>query len=123
MSEELMRSYYAAYNSEDADQLAALVDDEVVLTSAAGEQRGKAAYIATYRHMIDQFIDKMEPLDIVASGGRATVQIIDRLTARKDISDFMGQRLTKGQTITLNIVANYRLRNGKIVAIDISPAG
>lgn len=123
MSEELMRSYYAAYNSEDADQLAALVDDEVVLTSAAGEQRGKAAYIATYRHMIDQFIDKMEPLDIVASGDRATVQIIDRLTARKDISDFMGQMLTKGQTITLNIVANYRLRNGKIVAIDISPAG
>lgn len=114
-----MRAYYAAYNAEAPDQLAALVDDEVVLTSSSGELRGIDAYLATYRYMIDNFIDQMEPVDIVADVEGATVQIVDRLTAREDIADFMGRRLTKGQMITLNLTGRYRFKNGKIAAIEI----
>ena len=36
----LMRAYYAAYNSEDEAQLTPLLAEDVVLVSAAGEQRG-----------------------------------------------------------------------------------
>ncbi|SFR90276.1 nuclear transport factor 2 family protein [Sphingomonas jatrophae] len=123
MSEETMRAYYAAYNAEDPAHLGALLDDHVVLTSAAGEQRGRDAYLATYAYMIGLFVDRMEPVEIAADADGATVRITDRLTAREDIPDFMGQRLAKGQTITLDLVGRYRIRDGRIAAIRIEPAG
>lgn len=122
MFEQAMRAYYAAYNSEDSARLADLLDEHVVLRSAIGEQQGRDAYIATYRTMIDNFIDQMEPLDIISSDDGATVRIADRLTARHDIADFMGQSLNAGEAMTLDLIGHYRFKDGRIVAIDIAPA-
>ena len=60
-NENLIRDYYAAYNSGDASRIAALLDQDVTLTSAAGEQKGRDAYLATYAWMIGNFIDRMPP--------------------------------------------------------------
>jgi ketosteroid isomerase-like protein len=117
-----MRSYYNAYNSENADAVANLLADDVVLTSMAGTQNGKAAYLATYRYMIGLFIDRMEPLQITVAADVATVHIRDTLTARADIADFMGQKLVAGQTLILELTGRYSFVSGKISRIEISPA-
>jgi len=117
-----MRGYYDAYNSEDADAVAALLADNVVLSSAAGTQNGKAAYLATYHYMIGLFIDRMAPLNITVQGDVVTVRIQDRLTARADIADFMGHKLDAGQTLVLELIGRYEFVDGKISTIEISPA-
>jgi len=122
MFEQAMRAYYAAYNAEDPARLTDLLDEHVVLRSSLGEQQGRDAYIATYRYMIANFIDQMEPLEITPKEDGATVRIADRLTARQDIADFMGQSLSAGETMTLDLIGRYRFKDGRIVAIDIAPA-
>jgi len=122
MFEQAMRAYYAAYNAEDPARLYDLLDEHVVLRSSLGEQQGRDAYIATYRYMIANFIDQMEPLEITPKEDGARVRIADRLTARQDIADFMGQSLSAGQAMTLDLMGHYRFKDGRIVAIDIAPA-
>lgn len=120
--DDMMRSYYAAYNAEDAAALGGHLADDVVLVSAAGTQRGRAAYLDTYRFMIGQFVDRMTPISIAVAGDSATVRISDSLTARSDIADFMGHALSAGQTIVLELVGRYHFANGRIARIEIRPA-
>lgn len=122
MSEALMRSYYAAYNAEDADALAALVDPDVTLVSAMGTQQGRDAYLATYRYMIATFVDRMEPTAIDATTEGAKVRIVDTLTARGDVADFMGASLKAGETMRLDLRGHYTIRDGRITQIEIAPA-
>lgn len=118
---ELMRSYYEAYNSEDETRLAPLLADDVVLVSAAGEQQGKDAYLATYRSMIATFIDRMTPEKIVESTNGATVDIHDRLVARGDVDDFLGMSLRAGEAIDLPLTGCYTIEAGRIHHIAIGP--
>lgn len=121
----LMRRYYAAYNSGDETTLSPLLADDVVLVSAAGEQRGREAYLATYRWMIGSFIDRMTPERIVATPDGApdevVVDIDDRLTARADIADFLGRPVRAGETMTLTLSGRYIIQNGRITRIEITP--
>ncbi|WP_235829431.1 nuclear transport factor 2 family protein [Croceicoccus estronivorus] len=119
--EDLIRSYYAAYNSVDSDRLSQLLDPQVELVSAMGTQFGRDAYLATYQFMTDQFIDVMEPQEIAVEGNSATVKIRDSLTAKADIADFLGQPIPKGQEMVLNLTGHYTAENGKIVRIEIVP--
>jgi ketosteroid isomerase-like protein len=118
-----MRGYYEAYNSEDESRLGAYLADDVVLVSAQGEQRGKAAYLATYRAIIADFSDRMTPETIAVDGDTATVTITDRFTARHDVADFLGQAFKKGQGFTLKLKGTYRAQGGKIAAIDVAILG
>ena len=117
----LMRRYYAAYNSEDETQVTPLLADDVVLVSAAGEQRGRDAYLATYRWMIASFVDRMTPERIVASTDGAVVDIDDHLTARADIADFLGRPVCAGETLTLTLTGRYTIKSGRISRIEITP--
>lgn len=117
----LMRSYYAAYNSEDKTKLSPLLAEDVVLVSAAGEQRGREAYLATYRWMIGNFIDRMTPERIVATPDGVVVDIDDRLMARADIADFLGRPVRAGETMTLTLSGRYTIQNGRITRIEITP--
>jgi len=123
MNEGFMRGYYEAYNSEDESRLGAFLADDVVLVSAQGEQRGKEAYLATYRAIVADFTDRMTPDEIVVDGDSATVKITDRFTARHDVADFLGQTFKKGGGFTLKLSGNYRAEGGKIARIDIAILG
>jgi ketosteroid isomerase-like protein len=122
MTAGLMRSYYEAYNSGDADELSAILDPDVVLVSAMGTQSGRDAYLATYRFMTGQFIDRMEPQQIDAVGEVVTVCIRDTLIARADIADFLGQPVSKGQQLVLDLIGRYTVRDGRITRIELTPA-
>ena len=122
MTEALMRSYYAAYNAVDADKLCVMLDPDVVLVSAMGTQTGRDAYLATYNYMTRHFVDQMEPQRIDVVGDVATVRIRDTLTARADIPDFIGQPISKGQQVVLDLVGRYTVSNGRITRIEIAAA-
>ncbi len=122
MLEAAMRSYYRAYNSEDADLLAQHLTDDITLVSAAGVQVGRDAYLAIYRYMIENFEDRMEPETIEVNEETATVHILDLLTANRDMADFLGQPVSKGQTVELHLVGHYTFQGDKIARIEISPA-
>jgi hypothetical protein len=123
VNEAFFRGYYAAYNSADETKLAPFLADDVVLTSAQGEQRGKDAYLATYRQIIAAFSDQMTPEQIAVDGNKATVRITDRFVATIDVPDFLGQSFAKGQGFTLNLVGDYEVADGKIAKIDIRITG
>jgi hypothetical protein len=116
----LMRSYYAAYNSEDETQLAPLLADDVILVSPAGEQRGREGYLATYRWMIANFSDRMMPKRIAATPEGAVVDIDDHLKARVDVADFLGRPVPAGETLILMLTGHYTIRNGCISRIEIA---
>ncbi len=120
MDEAFMRGYYEAYNSEDEARLGAFLADDVVLTSAQGEQHGRDAYLATYRAIIADFTDRMTPDKISVAGDSDTVKITDRFTARHDVADFLGRSFAKGEGFTLKLEGTYRASGGKIARIDIA---
>ncbi len=123
MNEAFFRGYYEAYNSADEAKLAPFLAEDVVLTSAQGEQRGKDAYLATYRQIISAFSDQMTPEEITVSGNTATVRITDRFVATTDVPDFLGQSFAKGQGFTLKLLGHYEVVDGKIATIDIQITG
>ena len=120
-NEGLMRRYYAAYNSEDETQIAPLLAEDLVLVSAAGEQKGRDAYLATYRWMIATFEDRMTPERIADDADGATVDIHDRLVARSDVDDFLGLSPRAGEAIELSLTGRYTISDGHIARIEINP--
>ncbi len=123
MNEAFMRGYYEAYNSEDAARLGRLLADDVVLVSAQGEQRGRDAYLATYRAIIADFTDRMTPDEITVSGDSAEVKITDRFTARHEVADFLGRSFKAGEGFTLKLLGTYAVRDGKIATINVAVQG
>ena len=123
MNEAFFRGYYEAYNSADETKLAPFLADDVLLISAQGEQRGKDAYLATYRQIISVFSDQMTPEEILVDGDGATVKITDRFLAKADVPDFLGQSFAKGQGFTLQLTGKYQVRDGKIARIEIQITG
>jgi len=122
-NEALMRAYYEAYNSEEESRLAPLLAEDVTLVSAAGEQAGRDAYLATYRWMIATFEDRMTPERIAADAEGATVDIHDRLVARQDVDDFLGTSPRAGEAVELSLTGHYTIRDGTILRIEIGPRG
>ncbi|WP_295648435.1 nuclear transport factor 2 family protein [uncultured Dietzia sp.] len=116
---DVITAYFDAYNSEDGHHLAAVLHEDVELHSAAGTQHGLSAYLDTYHAMTSTFIDRMTPEEISVVGDTATVTIVNTLTARSDVRDFMGMSLDKGQSMTLNLRGRYTVDTGRIREIRI----
>ena len=123
MNEAFFRGYYEAYNSEQESRLAEFLADDVLLVSAQGEQRGKDAYLATYRQIIAGFSDRMTPEEITLTETGAVVRITDRFVAKTDVPDFLGRSFAKGDGFTLKLIGTYVVRDGKLARIDIEIAG
>lgn len=126
MSVQLMQDYYKSYNSEDAVALRLFYHDDVVLVSAQGEQNGADAIIATYQYLTDLFYDQMTPTSITllsddgAGNITAEIKITDVFTAKKDVDDFMGQKLAVGEKIELQLLGTYNIEGGRFKRITIA---
>lgn len=120
MNEDLMRRYYATYNTEDPGALAAFYHPDCRLESAQGVMRGREAILDTYRHLIALFEDRMTPQRISIEGDIAEVRISDRFTAREDVADFMGHSLAAGESFEMQLTGRYRAENGQFCEIRIT---
>ena len=50
-----------------------------------------------------------------------TVDIYDRLEARKAVDNFLGRPVRVGEVIELKLTGRYTIDKGRIVRIEISP--
>jgi hypothetical protein len=123
MTEDFFRGYYEAYNSEHEARLAEFLAEDVLLVSAQGEQRGRDAYLATYRQILAAFRDQMTPETIAVEGDTARITITDRFVAKRDVPDFLGRAFKAGEGFTLKLAGTYVVRDGKIARIDIQVTG
>jgi hypothetical protein len=114
-----MRRYYQTYNTEDPAALAAFYHDDVILTNGDIRLGGRSELLATYANMIEQFHDKMTPLYIEESAESVTVDIMDRLTAKRDIDNFLGDSMSIGEHRNLKLRGTYRFTDGKISSISL----
>lgn len=119
-TEEVLREYYAAYNAGDADRLAAVLDDNVVLRSGTMTQTGRDAYLGMYQFMTGNFEDTITPTSITGDGENGETKFENTLVARNDIPDFMGRAVKAGEMIKLTMSGRYVVRDGKIVDIELS---
>lgn len=119
LNRSFFEAYYRTYNSEDAQALQAFYHDDLVMVSAQGKQHGVQALLDTYHYLIDNFEDRMTPETILINGDTAAVEITDVFTAKKPVADFMGATLNKGDQLTLNLCAVYRVKAGKITHATI----
>ncbi len=119
LDRSFFEAYYRTYNSEDAEALRAFYHDDLVMVSAQGEQHGVQALLDTYHYLIDNFEDRMTPETILINGDTAAIEISDVFTAKKPVADFMGATFRKGDQLTLNLCAVYRVRAGKITHATI----
>ena len=122
MDEALMRRYYATYNSEDPEALAAFYHPDCTLESAQGTLRGREAILDTYQALTGMFEDRMTPRSIAVTGDEARVTIVDRFTARNAVTDFMGQSLAAGESFELHLKGHYRAQQGRFREIRIEIA-
>ena len=118
--EDFFRGYYEAYNTADPAILGALLQDDVVLVSALGEQKGKQAYLDTYKFMTSNFIDTMRPEKITLTPDGAVVDVHDTLVARQPV-DFLGRSFQPGDEMILLVRGRYTMRGDKIARIEIWP--
>ncbi|MDO8863045.1 nuclear transport factor 2 family protein [Haliea sp. E1-2-M8] len=122
MDEALMRRYYATYNSEAPEVLADFYHPDCTLESAQGTLRGRGAILDTYRALIGMFEDRMTPTEITVNGNEARVIIVDRFTARTDVTVFLGQSLAAGESFELQLEGYYRAEQGQLREIRIEMA-
>lgn len=121
MDTRLFEQYYQTYNSEDPEALAAFYHRDVLLTSAQGVINGIDAVLDTYRAMIAMFQDRMTPIAIDINGATGVVEIEDSFIAKQDIDDFMGMRVSKGQSFELRLRGTYTVEAGRFkhIVIDL----
>ena len=119
LNAELFESYYRTYNSENPEALRGFYHDDVELSSAQGVLKGADAILDTYRYLISVFHDQMTPEKITIDGDQAAIIITDRFTAKTDVNDFMGMKLKKGDSFTLNLRGTYIARDGRFKTIRI----
>jgi ketosteroid isomerase-like protein len=122
MNSDHMESYYRTYNTEDSEALSAFYHEAVELTSPAGVLRGRDEVLSMYRHLTATFDDKMTPLDIQIHGYTAVVKILDRLTAKLDVEDFLGMPVAAGECVELQLTGTYVFdKAGRFTHITIEP--
>lgn len=120
MDKAFIESYYQTYNSEDPEALAEFYHPEIQLHSAQGTTSGVDAMLDVYRSLIGVFEDQMEPTSIEIDGDMATVTIVDRFTAKTEIEDFMGMKLSQGDSFELQLRGQYQVKDGKFISITIA---
>ena len=118
---DVLENYYATYNSEDPERLAAFYHPEVTLTSAEGTMEGVEAILDTYRYLVANFVDRMTPEAITVEGDTAEVKIRDHFTAKQDVADFLGMSLAAGESFELHLRGSYEFEDGLIRRVLIEP--
>ena len=119
MDRQRIEAYYATYNRENPEALAAFYCPDAELVSPGGTLRGAGEVLASYRSLIGMFRDQMQPVAIDIDGATAVVDIIDRFTAKQDVDDFMGMTLARGDSFELHLRGTYTCDGDRFRRIHI----
>jgi len=112
-----MDAYAGAWGRGDPEAAFTWYADDVVMRlpgrgSLAGEHRGREAVIATIKALLAR-----------TDGLPAEVEVLDRLTSPERVALLLREAVSRGdERLELRRVNTYRVRDGRIVEIDIFEA-
>jgi len=112
-AEELIRSYYAAFNAGDFDGMVALLTDDVVHDiNQGGRETGRAAFRAFLAHMEDCYSEQLTDIVVFTepTGTRAAAEFVVHGTYKATDT---GLPEATGQTYELPAGAFFGIRDGK----------
>jgi steroid delta-isomerase-like uncharacterized protein len=116
--QDVLASYYAAFNRQDVEGMCALLADKIVHEPSQGQARhGLEAFRAFLAHMNRCYAEQViDPVFLTsANGTRAAAEFM--LDGRYLVSD-EGLPPAKGQTYRLRVGAFFELADGKITRIS-----
>lgn len=114
----LIRSYYAAFNRQDADAMLALLADDVVHEPSQGAPRhGKQTFAAFLAHMNRSYAETVNEPVVLANpkGDRAAAEFW--LDGRYLVTD-EGLPEAAGQTYRLRVGAFFEISGGRISRVS-----
>ena len=116
-SNDLIRTYYATFNTGDMDAFLALLDDQVVHDINQGRREtGKAAFAAFMAHMNRCYREQLQDIVVMSSadGSRAAAEFV---VHGEYIATDEGLPEANGQRYVLPAGAFFELRAGKVLRV------
>jgi ketosteroid isomerase-like protein len=116
-ADEVLRSYAAAWERGDREAAFSHYAADVVMrlpgrSPEAGAHRGRTAVVACIRRLLER-VDGLE----------VEVEVLDRLTSGERVALLLRERARRGgETLDIRRVNLYRVRDGRIVEIDVFEA-
>jgi steroid delta-isomerase-like uncharacterized protein len=117
-AEELIRSYYAAFNAGDFDGMAALLTEDVVHDiNQGGRETGRAEFRAFLAHMEECYSEQLTDIVVFTepTGTRAAAEFVVHGTY---LATDAGLPAATGQTYELPAGAFFDISDGKISRVS-----
>jgi steroid delta-isomerase-like uncharacterized protein len=117
-AEDLIRSYYAAFNAGDFEGMAALLTDDVAHDINQGSREtGRDAFRAFLSHMDECYSEQLTDIVVFTehSGTRAAAEFMVHGTYKATDT---GLPEARGQTYDLPAGAFFDIRDGKIARVS-----
>lgn len=118
MSEQILKRYYAAFNSGDAEGMLALVDEDLLHEPSQGDaRRGRDSFAAFLVHMNRCYEEKvLDPVYLCSADGQSGA-VEFRLIGRYLVTDGDLPQ-ANGQQYALRVGAFFEFREGKISRVS-----
>ncbi len=116
-SQEIVRSYYAAFNRQDWEGMLSLLDENIVHdANEGGSESGKNAFRAFLARMNDHYAEQVEDLAIMTApeASRAAAEFFIR---GKYLKTDPGLPEANGQAYHLRVGAFFEIQNAKITRV------
>ena len=124
VTKKWMEEYFESFNKLGAGKtFAAYFAEDAVFKNPWGREvhglKNITQYMDEVSHHGDKIKETLTPLKILIDGDAAAVEFVTEMLALEDVPDYHVGSFKKGDRIKWVLSAFYRIRNGKIVYVQI----
>ena len=114
-------AYLSAINAAAVDTFSEFYLEEVVLwLPSAGEITGREGIKAFYKPMFEKVRETLKVNRLIADDEGICADVSSTFTALMDVPDFSVKAMEKGESLTIELIVVYTLKNGLIYRIQVT---
>jgi ketosteroid isomerase-like protein len=121
-----LKHYLQAFNGADeAAFIREYYTEDLVVEGPPGVIKGQQEWLNALKFIHDRIEERLYPVTVMQEGDTILAEIKGVFTATADRADFPYGPLKKGESVTVKMLAKYRVRGGKVAQITLAswPAG